>query len=426
MADSSKSDAATVSGITEALAALAERVDTLNLLDGNPRVGDVDAVAASLRRFGQRKPIVATRSDRVVVAGNHTLQAARQLGWDEVAVVFVDDDEDTARAFALADNRTAELGHYDDENLAAMIAAVREADEELLADTGWDAETVAALLAEVPELVDDADPDDVPPEPEVPKTVTGDVWLLGPHRVMCGDSTSPTDLERLMAGGLADMVWTDPPYGVSYVGKTEDALTIDNDGAEGLEELLADAFDGVLAAVKPGRPVYVAAPAGPQGVPFANGLLQRGLFRQRLCWVKSSLVLGHSDYHYRHEDIYLGYAPGGSGRRGRGGECWYGDNSQTSVLEFDKPSRNREHPTMKPVELVAYCIGNSSKKGDVVLDLFGGSGSTLIAAHTTGRVARLMEMDPKYVDVICRRYQELTGDKPIAESTGNPHDFTAE
>jgi len=250
--------------------------------------------------------------------------------------------------------------------------------------------------------------------------------VLGAHKVMCGDSTSPTDVKRLMDGGLADMVWTDPPYGVSYVGKTSDTLTIDNDGAEGLDELLSGAFDSVLASVKPGRPVYVAAPAGPQGVPFANALLARGLFRQRLCWVKNVLVLGHSDYHYRHEDIYLGYTPGGTGRRGRGGEGWYGDNSQTSVLEFDKPSRNREHPTMKPVELVAYCLGNSSKKGQVVLDLFGGSGTTLVAAHTTGRVARLMEMDPKYVDVICRRYPELNGDKPVAESTGTPHDFTAE
>ena len=414
--------------IAESLRVLAEPIDSIGLLEGNPRLGDVDAVAASLERFGQRKPIVCTKADRVVIAGNHTLQAARKLGWSEIAVAWVDDDEATAKAFALADNRTAELGSYDDPALAEMILAVREFDQQLLADTGWDVGSVEELLAslepdEPPAM--GGDPDDVP-EPPPAKTVPGDVWLLGDHRVMCGNSTSPTDVATLMDGAEADIVWTDPPYGVNYVGKTADALTIDNDGAEGLDELLAGAFDSVLIATKPGRPVYVAAPPGPQGVPFANALLERGLFRQRLCWVKSVLVLGHSDYHYRHEDIYLGYTPGGAGRRGRGGECWYGDNSQTSVLEFDKPSRNAEHPTMKPVELISYMLGNSSSKGDAVLDLFGGSGSTLIAAHSIGRKARLMELDPRYVDVICRRYQELTGDKPVAEATGNPHDFTAE
>jgi DNA modification methylase len=390
---------------------------------GNPRQGNVDAVARSLDAFGQRKPIVALR-DGTVIAGNHTLQAAQKLGWDELAVVWVDDDETTAKAYSLADNRTAELGGYDEVLLAELVAEVQDADEELLAATAWSADDLKDLLdrlkPEPPEL--EGDPDDVP-ESAPSITVKGDVWLLGPHRVMCGDSTSPTDVERLMDGGKADMVWTDPPYGVDYVGKTADALTIEGDGAEGLDALLAGAFDSILAAVHPGRPIYVAAPAGPQGVPFANALLERGIFRQRLCWVKNVLVLGHSDYHYRHEDIYLGYTPGGTGRRGRGGECWYGDNAQTSVLEFDKPSRNAEHPTMKPVELIAYCIGNSSKKSGVVLDLFGGSGSTLIAAHTTGRTAHLMELDERYVDVICRRYQQLTGDKPIAESTGRPHDF---
>jgi site-specific DNA-methyltransferase (adenine-specific) len=410
--------------IVEGLVPLAVPMKELKLMPGNPRRGNVDAVAKSLEMFGQRKPIVALK-DGTVIAGNHTLQAAAKLKWDRIAVVWVDDDDATAKAFSLADNRTAELGGYDESLLAELIAEVQEADEALLAATAWSADDLKDLLdrlePEPPEL--QGNPDDVP-DPPPAKTVSGDVWLLGDHRVMCGDSTSPTDVERLMDGGEADIVWTDPPYGVSYVGKTADALTIDNDGAEGLDELLSGAFDSVLIATKPGRPVYIAAPAGPQGVPFANALLERGLFRQRLCWVKSVLVLGHSDYHYRHEDIYLGYTPGGAGRRGRGGKCWYGDNAQTSVLEFDKPSRNAEHPTMKPVELISYMLRNSSGNGDVVLDLFGGSGSTLIAAHSIGRKARLMELDPRYVDVVCRRYQELTGEKPVSEATGNPHDFT--
>jgi site-specific DNA-methyltransferase (adenine-specific) len=211
---------------------------------------------------------------------------------------------------------------------------------------------------------------------------------------------------------------------VSYVGKTADALTIDNDGADEFEPILCGAFDQILAACIPGAAVYVAAPAGPAGIPFARELDARGMFRQRLVWVKGSMVLGHSDYHYRHEDLYAGYVPGYKGRRGRGGEGWYGDNSQTSVLEFAKPARSEDHPTMKPVELVSYCLRNSARSGDVVLDLFGGSGTTMIAAQMLGLQARLMELDKVYVDVICRRFQEATGIVPVLESTGEPHDFT--
>lgn len=408
------------------LSHLAVPVEDLELLPGNPRSGDVPAVAASLRTFGQRKPIVARRSDRTVVAGNHTLQAARSLGWESIAVVWVDDDDATAQAFALADNRTAELGGYDDAALAEMIASVQAADPDLLAATGWSPDDLVALLAELeaaaprPAL---SDPDDVPEfAPAI--TVPGDVWLLGDHRVVCGDSTSPTDLERLLGDSKADAVWTDPPYGVSYVGKTADALTIANDGDGDYASVLANALDAILASVAPGGPVYIAAPAGPAGIPFAVEIGARGLFRQRLVWVKDILVLGHSDYHYRHEDIYFGYVPGGEGRRGRGGSGWYGDNAQTSVLEFARPRASREHPTMKPVDLITYCLSNSTVPGNTVLDLFGGSGSTLIACHATARRARLVELDPHYVDVICRRFQEHAGVVPVNEATGREHDFT--
>jgi site-specific DNA-methyltransferase (adenine-specific) len=406
------------------LRGLACSIDDLNLLPGNPRRGNVDAVARSLEAFGQRKPVVASRSDRVVIAGNHTLQAARSLGWVELAVVWVDDDEVTSKAFALADNRTAELGDYDEALLAELIGEVGSVDPELLVASGWSEEAVAELVASLePEVLPVVgDPDEVP-EQVVARSVLGDVWLLGSHRVMCGDSTSPTDVDRLMGGGKADMTWTDPPYGVDYVGKTKEALTIKNDGAEQSAGLLDGAFGSLVAATKPGGAVYVAAPSGPAGNPFAVKLLELGIFRQRLVWVKNTMVLGHSDYHYRHEDIYFGYTPNGKGRRGRGGDGWYGDHSQTTVLEFPKPSRNAEHPTMKPVELIEYCLQNSSKPKDKILDLFGGSGSTLIAAHQTNRVAYLMELDPHYVDVICARFQKATGIKPIAEATGREHDF---
>jgi site-specific DNA-methyltransferase (adenine-specific) len=221
----------------------------------------------------------------------------------------------------------------------------------------------------------------------------------------------------------ADIIWTDPPYGVSYVGKTADALTIENDGSSQFEEVLCGALDTILSVSRPGAACYVAAPAGPAGVPFAVELLRRDLFRQRLAWVKSSMVLGHSDYHYRHEDIYFGYVPGATGRKGRGGVGWYGDNSQTSVLEFKKPNANPDHPTMKPIDLIQYCLKNSSAPSQIVFDPFGGSGSTLIAAHQLGRIARLIELDPRYVDVICRRWQEQTGTLPINEASGQEHDF---
>jgi hypothetical protein len=216
------------------------------------------------------------------------------------------------------------------------------------------------------------------------------------------------------------------PYGVEYVGKGRDALTINNDGRDlgQLEDLLAESFGATTTSSAPGAAVYVAAPAGPATLPFAKVLADLGWWRQTLVWVKDAFVLGHSDYHYRHEVIYSGYVPGVDGRRGRGGAGWYGDNAADSVLEVPRPRVNKEHPTMKPVALVERCLANSTRRGDTVLDPFGGSGSTLIACHQTGRVARLIELDPRYVDVICRRYQEGTGTLPVLESTGEAVDFT--
>jgi site-specific DNA-methyltransferase (adenine-specific) len=410
--------------IIDGLKPLATSIEKLKLLPGNPRRGNIEAVAKSLDAFGQRKPIVAL-TDGTIIAGNHTLQAAQSLGWTEIAVVFVEDDEATAKAYALADNRTAELGDYDNQALADLISDVQLLDKELFQATGWNNDDLLQILADI--QYDDVNAllvdGDFVPDSAPSKTIVGDVWLLGPHRVLCGDSTITTNAEKLMKEERADIIWTDPPYGVSYVGKTADALTIENDGSSEFEEVLCGALDTILSVSRPGAACYVAAPAGPAGVPFAVELLRRDLFRQRLAWVKSSMVLGHSDYHYRHEDIYFGYVPGATGRKGRGGVGWYGDNSQTSVLEFKKPSANPDHPTMKPIDLIQYCLKNSSAPSQLVFDPFGGSGSTLIAAHQLGRIARLIELDPRYVDVICRRWQEQTGIFPINEASGQEHDF---
>lgn len=214
---------------------------------------------------------------------------------------------------------------------------------------------------------------------------------------------------------------------MDYVGKTDQALTIKNDGADGLPALLAGAFTALTGAAAPGAAIYIAHPAGPLSVVFALAFQAAGWsLRQTLVWDKGTLALGHSDYHYRHEPILYGYTSGGTGRRGRGGLGWFGDNAQVSVLCVPKPKANRDHPTMKPVELITICLANSTPVNGLVLDPFGGSGSTLMACEQLGRRGRLIELDPRYVDVICRRWQEHTGHTPVLESSGQPHDFTTD
>lgn len=204
-------------------------------------------------------------------------------------------------------------------------------------------------------------------------------------------------------------MWTDPPYGVSYAGKTTRALTIENDGAAGLADLLRESFACVDGGLEAGAPIYVAHPAGALSVTFGSAFLERGWhLHQTLVWVKDSLVLGRSDYHYRHEPILYGYKPG-SGRLGRGGAGWYGGNAETSVLEVKRPKASREHPTSKPPALIERCLRNSSARHDLVLDPFAGSGSTLVACEHAGRKARLIELDPAYCEVIVRRWEALTG-----------------
>ena len=232
--------------------------------------------------------------------------------------------------------------------------------------------------------------------------------MLGRHRLMCGDSTSIDAVQVLGGGQMFDMLWTDPPYGVSYVGKTKDALTIENDSLDdaGLTDFLRAALGCAWANCRAGASWYVAAPAGPLNLCFSTVLKDLGVWRQSLNWVKNTFAMGRSDYHYRHEPIFYGWKEGAA-------HYFVDDRTQDTILEFDKPSRNGVHPTMKPVALIERCIENSSKPGETVLDLFGGSGSTLIAAEKTGRTAYLMELDPIYCDVIIRRWEEATGQKAV-------------
>ncbi|MFE9812425.1 DNA methyltransferase [Streptomyces sp. NPDC005548] len=402
-------------------------LDELTPFPGNAKRGDVDAIRASLRRNGQYRGLVVREipdGPLIVLAGNHTLQALTAEGAQTARCDIVLCDDPTARRINLVDNKAAELGTYDNDALAELLSYM-DGD---LEGTGYTQDDVDALLdyPEDPETL--TDPDDVPDPPDDSVSKPGDIWHLGPHRVLCGDSTDITAVEAMLNGDRADCMWTDPPYGVDYVGKTKDALTIQNDGAADLPELLAGAFATATAALKPGAPVYIAHAPGPLSLDFAQAFLNAGwLLRQNLIWVKDAMVLGRSDYHYRHEPIMYGFTDPdpGSGRLGRGGDRWFGDNAQTSVLEVPKPPRSEDHPTMKPVELVTRCLTNSCRPGGMVYEPFGGSGTTLIAAHATRRIARLVELDPRYVDVICRRYQQHTGTQPVLESTGEAHDFTA-
>lgn len=440
--------------IADDLLPLAVPVGELSTLEGNPRRGDVEAVARSLTAFGQRKPIVAKR-DGTVIAGNHTFLAAQSLGWDEIAVVRVDDDDVTAKAYALADNRTAELGGYDEVDLAQMMTDVAEANRDLFEATAWRFDELDELMQRVAEVEPEAltPKDEAPPVTPDPFVQEGDLWLLGPHRLVCGDSTSESVLRVLMGDERADLVWTDPPYGVAIVGGTKDKLTIKNDEVDGekLEGLLEAAFGNMFQFVRPGGVWYVAAPSGPFFAIFGKLLSDLGVWRQTIAWVKDSLVLGRADFHGRHESIFYGWSPGEEvvepppfdmkdapapdehfvegydnilyGWSPGAGHRRPPTRKQDTVWEFPKPRRNPDHPTMKPVELIERSLRSSSRVGDVVLDTFGGSGSTLIASHHTRRVARLVELDPVYAEVICRRFEEHTGVVPVHGVTGEKHSF---
>lgn len=435
-------------------------IGDLHLFEGNPRQGDVDAIKASLKVHGQYKPVLVnagtyTKRPDEVLAGNHTVMAMRQLAeeepndprWQHVYAWIGDYDDDQAARIVLIDNRASELGDSDTRLLLELMAEMDDLD-----GTGYTQDDIdlmaASLDPEEDEHVPDGktDPDDVPEAP-APTSRVGDVWILGPHRLCVGDSTHADTYAQLMREDKADLVWTDPPYGVSYVGKTAEALTIQNDSMnpEQLSEFLAKAFTCAVGACEPGAIWYVAAPAGPLFHAFGGPLLDLGIWRQTIAWVKDQFVMGRSHMHYRHEAIFYGYRDqepalpdldeGNGGMRYRHESIAYGwvpnaaaahppeERTHDTVWEVARPKASRDHPTMKPVELIEKALNLSSSRGEVVLDMFGGSGSTLLAAHRTGRVARLIELDPKYADVICRRYEEHTGVVPIRERTGKAHSF---
>lgn len=367
-------------------------IDELIPYINNPRLNDgaVDKVASSIKNFGFKNPIIID-TDNEIIAGHTRLKAARKLGLNEVPTIKVDDlTEQQIKAFRIADNKTSEFAEWDMELLEIELEGLDDI------FTGFDAAEFDDIMGIDKEVVED-DFDEEPPENPISKR--GDIWLLGRHRLMCGDSTREEDVNTLMDGKLADMLLTDPPYNVSYVGKTKDSLTIQNDkmNNDSFRSFLRDAFKAADNVLKQGGVFYIWH-ADSEGYNFRGACFDIGWqVRQCLIWNKNSMVMGRQDYHWKHEPCLYGWKDGA-------GHLWASDRKQTTVINYDRPQRNGEHPTMKPVGLFDYQVKNNTKGQDIVLDLFLGSGTTIIACEQNGRIGYGLELDEKYVDVIINRY----------------------
>lgn len=372
----------------------------------------VAQIAASIREFGFLNPIIID-GEKGIIAGHGRVLAAQKLGLESLPCIEANHLTDAQRrAYVIADNKLALNAGWDDAMLRIEFAD--------LAESGFDLELTGFSLDEIDALqIDEIEPgltdaDACGEPPESPVSVLGDIWVMGKHRLMCGDSTSIDALEVLCGGNAVDMWLTDPPYNVAYEGGTKEKLTIKNDsmGDDQFRQFLRDAYTAADTVMKPGAVFYIWHEDS-KGYSFRGAAKDAGwTVRQCLIWKKSSMVLCRQDYHWKHEPCLYGWKDGA-------GHLWASDRKQTTILEFDKPQRNGEHPTMKPVALFEYQMLNNTKGGDIILDSFGGSGTTMIAAEKNGRVGYLMELDPKYCDVIVKRWQDFTGKEAVHESTGD-------
>jgi site-specific DNA-methyltransferase (adenine-specific) len=366
----------------------------------------VAQIAGSIKEFGFNNPVLVDK-DNSIIAGHGRVMAARKLSMVKVPVIQLEHMTEAQRkAYVLADNRIALNSGWDTSMLTIELQDLKDyIDLSLL---GFDADELDALLNPIEETEGLTDEDAVPDVPDEPKTKLGDIYILGNHRLMCGDSCSVTDMEKLVNDRQVDMWLTDPPYNVAYEGKTKDALTIQNDSMsdDGFRQFLRDAYVTADTVMKAGAVFYIWH-ADSEGYNFRGAAHDAGWkVRQCLIWKKSTMVMGRQDYHWKHEPCLYGWKEGA-------GHLWATDRKQTTILEFDKPNRNKEHPTMKPVALFEYQMLNNTKGGDIILDSFGGSGTTLLAAEKNGRIGYLMELDPKYCDVIVKRWEDFTGKKAV-------------
>ena len=369
---------------------------------GNPRKMSDEAiatVATSLQEYGWRQPIVVDE-EMVVIVGHTRLLAAKTLGMEKVPVHVADGlSDDQVRAYRIADNASGERTTWDKDLLPLELDMLKAADFDL---------TLTALTDEMLADMEDNDeveePEEVEP-PAEPVTQRGDLIKMGEHRLVCGDSTNKDDVHLLFEDAKADMILSDPPYGVSYVGKTKDALTIENDALseDQLVELMDKAFGWADDYSREGSYWYATVPAGPLFMLFAQDWKDRGILRQVLVWKKDAMVMGRSEYHYQHEPILFGWK---EGKRHKNT-----DRTRTSVWDVPRPKASREHPTMKPIALWQLAMKDGSRKGEIVYDPFSGSGTTILCADQMGRKGYGMELDPSYCDVIVTRWEKQSGEK---------------
>lgn len=362
----------------------------------------INKLRASLREFGFINPVIIDR-EFGIIAGHGRVMAAREEGIAEVPCVFVDHlTEAQKKAYILADNRMAMDAGWDEELLRVEIEALQGADFDV-GLTGFDDKEIADLFKTDSGKVEDDDFDLTAALEKASFVEEGDVWVVGKHRLICGDATNPDHVAKLMDGKRANLILTDPPYGVSF--KSKSGLTIKNDSMKNEEfyEFLKSAFVNMAAHLEPGGSAYVFH-ADTEGLNFRQAFIDAGFHLAGCCiWVKDSLVLGRSDYQWQHEPVLYGFLKNGK-------HTWYSDRKQTTIWNFKKPKCNENHPTSKPLDLLSYPLGNSSQENAIVVDTFGGSGSTLMACEAMNRICYTMELDPKYASVILRRYVEDTGD----------------
>lgn len=373
----------------------------------------VNKLRASLREFGFINPVIVDR-DLNVIAGHGRILAAKEEKIPEVPCVYVDYlTEAQKKAYILADNRMTMDAGWDEELLRVEIEAL-QAEAFDVSLTGFDEKEITDLFKDTDGTGAEDDDFDLSEALEKAAFVErGDVWTVGRHRLMCGDATIEEDVLKLMDGKKANLILTDPPYGVSF--QSSDGLSIQNDSIKGEEfyQFLLASMQNMVSVLEPGGAAYVFH-ADTEGLNFRRAFVDAGLHLAGCCiWVKNSLVLGRSDYQWQHEPVLYGFLKNGK-------HSWYSDRKQTTIWNFDKPKRNKNHPTSKPLDLLAYPIGNSTQANAIVLDTFGGSGSTLMACEQTNRICCTMELDEKYASVILRRYVEDGGnpDEVYVERNG--------
>ena len=369
-------------------------IDQLTPYENNTRKHkdyDVDQIAKSIEKFGFNDAIGIWSKNNIIVEGHGRVMAAKKLGMESVPCVRLDHlSDEERREYAIMHNKSAELSVWDFEMLEKEFADLDMSDWDI--DWGFKVEEDVEIIE-----------DEIPEAPEQPKSKLGDIYKLGDHYLMCGDSTNEDDVKALMNGVEADLLLTDPPYNVDYEGK---AGKIENDNMldEEFRQFLRDAFQNADSVMKAGAAFYIWH-ADSEGYNFRGACHDIGWnVRQCLIWNKNSLVMGRQDYQWKHEPCLYGWKEGAAHK-------WYSGRAETTVMDFDKPKHNDLHPTMKPLDLFGYLMKNSTRGTQVVLDLFGGSGTTLIVAEQLGRVCYMMEYDPKFVDVIIERWENLTGKK---------------